>query len=201
MNCDLRRMAAIQYDDLVSMRHIPGESDASRAQDAALLIQLHERAKILCFFPTGFFGSRIAARVAGVRHVVILKPAFAGLIAYRTVDRMMEEQELHGVSDGLLDAWRGGSHDHSIGDRSRAGRNKFRRLFHFNQTHSATALDANVGVIAIPRNLNSNLVGQLNDGLARRRIVGLVIERDLGHKQLRLTRLWPVLSRSENVFV
>jgi len=138
--------------------------------------------------------------MARIGHVVILKPALAGLIAYGAVDGMVEEKELHGVSDGLLDAWRCGSHDHSIGDWSCAGRNKFRTLFHLDKTHPAAALNADVGMIAIPRNLNSNLVGQLNNGLARRCIISLVIERDLGHKQLRLTRRFRRMDQFESVF-
>ena len=76
---------------------------------------------------------------------------------------MMEQQKLHCVADGLLHPGRAGAHNHAIGYGCRAGRNQLGRFFHFNQTHPAAALDPDIGVIAIARYLDSDLIGQLSD--------------------------------------
>src|SRR6188768_3714966 len=109
-------MSSIQDDDLAGLCHVPGKAHAACAENAAFLVQLDERSKILCFLATGFSGPRIPARVAGIGHVVVLEPAFTGLIAYRAIDRMMEEKELHGIADGLLDTRGGRPNDHAVGD-------------------------------------------------------------------------------------
>ena len=119
-----------------------------------------------------------------MRHVVILKPAFSGLIAYRTVDRMVQEQELHRITDSLVNA-RGIRADfHVVRDRSRARRHELGRAFQFDQTHAATAFNPDVRVIAIARNVNADFVGNLDDGFTFFDFVYLAVNRDLGHKKL-----------------
>ena len=125
MNADFGSVSAIEDQDLVRLRHVARESHAARAEDAAFLIELDQRSEVEGFLAAGFLAQRIAAVVAGIRHVVVLKPAFAGLIAHRAVDRMMQQQKLHGISDGLLNPRRVGAHDHAIGNRRRAGRHNF----------------------------------------------------------------------------
>ena len=164
VNGDLSGVTAVEDPDLARLRHVARETDASRAEDAALLVQLHERPKCYGLHPAGLLRSRIAALMARVCHVVVLKPALAGLIAHRAVDRMVQEQKLHGVSNGLLNPRGVCSHDHAIGCRSCAGRHQLGKFFDFDQTHPAAAFDSDVGVIAIARDLNAELVGDLNNG-------------------------------------
>ena len=67
----------------------------------------------------------------------------------------------------------------AIGRRTR--RHQFRRSLYLDQTHSATALNSDIGVIAVARNLDADLVGNLNDGSAFFSFVYLAVDRHFGH--------------------
>ena len=123
--------------------------------------------------------------MTGVRHVVILEPAFAGLVTNRTVNGMVQKQKLHRITDSLLNALGSGAHFHVVNDGSGARRQQFREPFDFDQTHPATAFDTNVGVVAVAWNLDADIIGNLDDGSSLFRVVYLSVESDLRHKELR----------------
>ena len=123
--------------------------------------------------------------MAGVRPVVVLKPAFAGLVAHRAIDWMMQQQELHGIPDGLMDPFGVRTNFHAFGDRRRARRHQLWNAFDFNEAHPAAAFDSNVRVVAVPGDLDAHFVRNLNDGLTFFRVVRLSVDRELGHNSLR----------------
>src|SRR5262249_42782289 len=94
VDADLGLVTAIKNLDFVGVCHIPSESDAPGTENATFLIELDLRTEIECLTASRFFAERIAAVVPGISHVVILKPAFTGLVANRTIDGMMKKQEL-----------------------------------------------------------------------------------------------------------
>src|SRR4051812_23445927 len=98
-------MPAAKYLNLVRLRDIACESHAAGAQDASFLVELDERAEVECLEPACFLAKRKAAVMSGLAHVVVLEPAFAGLVAHRAVDGMVQEQELHRIPDRSMDAF------------------------------------------------------------------------------------------------
>jgi hypothetical protein len=103
--------------------------------------------------------------VKTVDHVVILQTALARLVADRTIDRMIDQQKLKHTSHCFLYAIVIGAHNHPVVDDRRASRCQFRHLFDFDQAHSAVAVDRQIDVIAIERNLDAVILSSLNDSL------------------------------------
>ena len=97
---------------------------------------------------------------------------------------MMQKQKLHRVSNRLPDALRIGANFHFVRDRRRTGGRQFRRAFNLHETHAATALDANIGMVTIPRDLDAHIIRHLDDGFALLDVVCLVVDRDLRHNEL-----------------
>ena len=82
-------MAAAENLDFVGLCNVLRKPNASRAEDASFLIELYQRPKIESLSAARLLPERIPAVVAGMRRVVVLQPAFSGLIADRAIDRMM----------------------------------------------------------------------------------------------------------------
>jgi len=174
----------IENLDFVRPGYIPGEPNAPRAKDASFLIEFDQWTEVECFAPPGFLAERKPAVVAGVRHVVVLQPAFARLIANWTVNRMMKEQKLHRVPDRFADALGVGADCHAFGNRRCACRHQLWSAFDLDQTHPAAGLDADVRMVAISWNLDAEVIRYLNDRLAFFSFVRLAVNRELGHKEL-----------------
>ena len=134
-------IAALENRQLRSLRHFVEEARASRAQDASLLIEHHARADVDRLALVIFLGQRKARRLLIVIHVVVLQLALAGLIANRTIDRMVDQQEFeHRLLRGLgLGAF--GVNDHPFGDARVACDLQLRCFFDFDQAHPAVAGD------------------------------------------------------------
>src|SRR4051812_42643342 len=99
-------MAPAEHLNFVGLRDIASESHTSRTKNAPLLVELDQGAEIKRFMPPCLLTQGIPAIMARMRHVVILKPALPGLITDRTIDWMMQKQELHRITNGLVHAFR-----------------------------------------------------------------------------------------------
>jgi hypothetical protein len=107
-----------------------------------------------------------AALLAVVLHVVILQPALAGLIADRTVDRVIDQQKLQdgfprGQDFGTLRQDR-----HALGHLRIAGDLQLGHLLDLDEAHAAISRDGKLRVIAVVRDRHSHLRRHLDDGLA-----------------------------------
>ena len=71
---------------------------------------------------------------------------------------------------------------HVVRNRCGAGGNQLGSAFDLNKAHAATAFDADVGMVAITRDLDADVVRQLNDRSSFFGLVHLAINRDLRHK-------------------
>ena len=120
--------------------HDPGDflakANAARAVNAAAhLFHGDQRSDILVEYHVLFFG--VAALHRAVTDGHVLQLAFAALIADRTVQRMIDEQEFHHAFLCLDGQFGVRKHLHAVGHRRCAGRQRLRRLFHLHQTHPA----------------------------------------------------------------
>ena len=121
-----------------------------------------------------------------VLHVLILQVALAGLIADRTIDWMIDEQEFQRVLLGFLGLFAGhlGLDHHALVDRGAAGDLKFRKLLDVDQAHAAIAVYRKVFVIAETRHPNPRLLRRLNHGRAGGNFDFLTVDRAFGHGRL-----------------
>jgi hypothetical protein len=177
-------MPTVEDLNFVRLSYVPRKTNASGAKDASFLIELYKRSEVECFSAAGFLSQKKAAVVAGVRHVVVLQPTLAGLVANRAIDGVVEEQELHCVPHSFMNPLSIGANLHVIRHGSCARRHEFWRSFHLNKTHAAAAFNPNVRMVAISWNLNANVIGQLDNRTSLFGLVHLAIDRDLRHKFL-----------------
>ena len=177
-------MPTVEDLNFVRLGYVPRKTNASGAKDASFLIELYKRSEVECFSAAGFLAQKKAAVVAGVRHVVVLKPTFTGLIANGAVYGVMEEQKLHRVPDSFVNTLRIGANLHVIRHRSCARRHEFWRSFDLHETHAAAAFNSNVRMVAVSWNLNADVIGHLDYHAALFGLVRLAIDRDLEHKFL-----------------
>src|SRR6266567_2181655 len=152
---------------LSGLGHVIEESYASRAQNASLLIEHNHRTQVDHFSLAHVHSKRDLAGVKAVDHVVVLQPALACLIVDRTIDRMINQQELQYAANSLLDSLVLRAHNHAFVHQRCASRRELGHLLDVDKTHSAIAVDWQIGVIAIVRDLYAVIFGSLNDGLAR----------------------------------
>src|SRR5437867_9224035 len=130
---DLRVIAAAEDAELTGAGDLVAEAQAARAQDAPLGVQHHVRTErqrlrlvdLLIDHP------RI---VETVLHVVDLQPALARLVADRTVERMIDEVELHDRAPRLLDAIGLRGDHHAVGALGVAG-DRDRKSTRLNSSH------------------------------------------------------------------
>src|SRR2546421_4957168 len=168
----------------MSLCDTPREPDTARAENAAFLIEFYQRTEVESLSAPRFLTKRIAAVVAGMGHVVVLQPAFPGLIANGAIDRMVEQEKLHRVADRFVNSLSVGADFHVIGDGSGARWHELWIAFDLYQTHAATAFDSDVGMVAISWDLDADLIGHLDDRSSFFGLVHLAVDCDLGHKRL-----------------
>src|SRR5215213_9732653 len=117
---DLAVLAAIQHADLVDPGDLGREADAARALDAPVHRRLDDRAHI--FVVERALVLLVAREAAAVGHRLVLKVAFAALVADRAIERVVDEQELHHPFARLLDHRRVGADHLAVGGRQSAAR-------------------------------------------------------------------------------
>ncbi len=138
------------------------EADAARAMYAARHHSLHQRAEILVLHRALVLG--IARMVHAIAHGLILQVALAALIADRTIQRVIDQQEFHHAAPRLAHHRRVSVHHHAVGDRVGAGGNRLgRRLLDLHQTHAAIAGDRQTLVVAEARNFDAGHLAGLDD--------------------------------------
>ena len=113
---------------------------------------------------------RLCVGAEGVRE--ILQRALAALVAHRTVERVIDQQELEHAGARLHDVRRLRRHDHALGARRRARRLQLRHLLDLDDADAAGAVDAEPGVVAVIGNRRCRFDRGLQDGLA-------LLDRDL----------------------
>src|SRR5580765_4762094 len=86
-------ITAVRYRKLVGFSDLLAKAHAAGALDTALAVEDDVGAENR-FLPIMHLADFEAAFLAVMLHVIILQPALSGLIADRTVDRMIDEQEL-----------------------------------------------------------------------------------------------------------
>ena len=153
---DLGVLAAPGHAEFHLAGDLLTEAHAARAVDAARhLLGRDQRAETLVEHDA--LGLVVAAGRAAVAHGQILQLALAALIADRAVERMVDQQELHHRLLGLLGLVGSGANDHALRDRRGAGRQRLRRLLHFDQAHPAVGRDAELLVVAEVRHVDVEL--------------------------------------------
>jgi hypothetical protein len=105
-----------------------------------------------------------------IDHVVVLEPALACLIANGAVDRMIDEQELQYSAHRFFDSLVVGANDHSFRRESGASRSELWHLFDFDEAHPAIAVDWKIRVVAVMRDVDSDLAGSLDQVQAVRHL-------------------------------
>ena len=161
MNTDKGSIAAlahIQHGFLCDVLHEP---DATRAQNTPIGDVEDVAAEVFHRVETlGVWG------VPRVRlpllEDVVLQLTLPRLVADRTVERVIDQQELQ---DGLPCIERFVAkhlHHLTLGHFGRAGDLQLRSAFDFHQTHAAHARDGQAGMVAIMRDQHPGLLGRLN---------------------------------------
>src|SRR5205807_1288172 len=109
----------------------------------------------------------------------ILQLTLAPLVADRTVERVVDEQELHSRALRADRARRLREDLHALGDRSRAGRQGLGSLLHFHQAHAAVGRYRQLVVVAEARHVSAIRVGDADDHLALARLRGHAVDLDV----------------------
>src|SRR5688572_20107524 len=141
------------------------KTHAARAFDATLAIENDIGTENLAFAVT-LFSLLEPAVLQVMLHVIVLQPALTRLIAYWTIDRMVDQKKFHHRFAHRYYLGALGQHRHALGHLGVAGDLQLGHLLDFDQTHAAIAGDRKLGMIAVMRDRNPRLGRRLNHGLA-----------------------------------
>src|SRR5262249_4325541 len=111
--------AAIDEPKHVVMRDFLAETDAARAENAALVIKGHARTK-LEIFVLFHLVLKEAGLLIDVVDAELLQKAFAGLVADRTVERVIDQEKFHHPVPTVLNQRRVRANGHAVSDVLRA---------------------------------------------------------------------------------
>ena len=193
--------AAIDKPEHIVVRDLLAKTDAARTKNAALIIERNARTEldVLRFLHFVFEKTRFGAAVIDAE---FLQAAFAGLIADRAIERMIDEQKFHHAPPAFLHQRRIGAHAHAFGDILRAGNLRTRhpvdhrlavgaelrfairphlRHSHFDQAHPAIARRAELLVITIARHVTAGLLARLDHARAFWELMPHAIDLDVEH--------------------
>ena len=132
----------------------------------------------------------IAAGIDAVGHRLVLKIAFAALVADRAVERMVDQQELHHAFARLAHHRRLGVDDRRFAVRAwaavahapGAGRDRLGRALQLDQAHAAVAGDRQPFVEAEARDFRAGRFRRLEQRELRRDVDLGAVDDDLGHR-------------------
>jgi hypothetical protein len=178
---DALLVAATEDAELVGLGDVVDEARAARAQDAALLVEHDVGARLDALALVLLVLAHLALVLADL-HVVVLKTAFAGLVADGAVERVVDEMELEGARLRALDRVRVGLDLHALAHAGAAGDERLRRAGDLDDAHAAVSGVAQGGMVAVVRDLDARVLGGVDDEPA---LVGL----DLAAVQLELNSL------------
>jgi hypothetical protein len=162
---------------LLDAGDVLAEAHAARAVDAARHVGGHKRADVLVLHHAL---ALIETRgVAAEAHGEVLQLALATLVADRAIQRVVDEQEFHRrlLRANGLGALR--ENLHAFADRRGAGRQRLRRLLHFDETHAAVGRDGEFVVVAETRHVRVLRVRDVDDHLAFLALAGLAVDFDV----------------------
>ena len=94
----------------------------------------------------------------------ILERTLAALVAHRAVERVVDQQELEHAGAGLHHFGVARVHDHAVGAGRRARRLQLGHLLDLDHAHTARAIDAETGVIAVVGDRDAGFDGRLQNG-------------------------------------
>ncbi len=178
---DLHVFAAPGGAQLLNPGDFSQKANTARAVNAAVHAGLDQRTKILV--GDGALVLLVAAAVETVGHRLVLQIALAALIADRTIERVIDQQEFHHPFLRLDRLWRLGENHHSVGRRHRARSYRFWRFLYLNETHPAISGNRQALVEAEMRNLDPGMLTGLQDRRASRHLDLGPIDRQLRHCQ------------------
>src|SRR5262249_10077216 len=155
-------VSAIEDAELAGLRDLIREAYASRAQDAALLVQHHVGTECHGLVLLHFLLAKPRIVEPEVQ-IKILQVALAGLVADRTIEWMVSQQELQHRAPAILRLGVLGAYHHSFRHRCVAGDLKFGKLLHVYQADAAVARDRECWMIAVARNEDTQFLSRLDD--------------------------------------
>ena len=182
------------------------EADAAAAEDAALVVEADAGADIDVF---GLFHLVIgeAGAAAAVFDGVFLEAAFAGLVADRAIEGVVDEEELHDALAAGFDQLAAGADAHVFGDGIGAGddrawhptdrfvaigialrllaRGGAGRHAHLDQAHAAVARRAELRVVAVVWHDDTGLAAGFDHAGSFGEAVPCAIDLDVDHAGLR----------------
>ena len=200
--------AAIDEPKYIVVRDLLAKTNASRAQDATLVVQRDARANLHRFGLFHFILQKTRLRGA-VIDAELLQAAFAGLIANWAVQGMIDEQKFHYPALAFLHQGRVRANGypfrhvlcaanlrtrHPVNDRvaiSAEVRLPIRPepwKPHFDKAHPTIAGRAKHFVVAITRHENPDLLARLNHACALRKPMPDPVDLDVEHLNCRLVR-------------
>ncbi len=157
-----RLRPALEELQLLVLGDLLGEPDAAVTEDAALAIDLDQRAQRDRLLEVALGVGDPALAVAPA-HRDVLQRALAALVADRAVERVVDEQELDDGVLRVLDPVGLRVDDHAVADRGRAGGLQLRDALDLDQAHAAGAdRIAELGLVTEDRDLDVPVLGGID---------------------------------------
>ncbi len=184
---DFDLLAPAHATHLLDPGHVLQEAHTARTVNTAGHIGGDQRAEVLLRHHTFLFAE--ARNTATVFQRRVLQFAFAALVTDRTIQRVVDEQELHHRALRLAGVVGFRPHLHAVGDRCGAGRQRLGRHatahFNLNHAHATVGGDRQLLVVTETRHADVVGVGDLDDRGALARLVLDIIddhpEHVIGH--------------------
>src|SRR5581483_5216347 len=191
--------AAINEAEHVVVRDLLAKPNATRAENAAFIVERHAWTELDVLRLLHFVFEKSRTLVA-VFDLEFLQATFAGLVADRTIERMIDEQKFHHAAAAFFDQRRSRAHAHPFGHILRATNlrtwHPIDRRFaiaaelwfairphlrhaHLDQTHSAIARRAELLVIAIARHVFARLLARFDHTRAFRKLMPDAVDLDV----------------------
>jgi hypothetical protein len=186
MDSDVGTVAALRDVEHRLLRHVLHESDAARAQDAAVRDVQHVGPEILDRVEALRVVGAVPRGGAAFLEREILQLALARLVADRTVERMIDEQQLEHPHAAALGLRRLGADDHAFRYLGGARDLQLRGLLDVHEAHAAHAGHRQSRVVAVVRHEYARLLGGLDHehalGNAQRDSVDREVDELVGHQ-------------------
>ena len=192
-NVDFAPRASIDNAQLIRTRYLIREPNTARAHHATVLIQQRFRPDVLLrVLELRLHHTRL--RLAEPE-TVVLKVAFARLVADRTIQRVVKQIKLHAILLTVPDLLRVEPNHQALTDRRLARGDQLGGPahlpglgvghLHFHQAKSARGHHAQARMVAVVRHFPPGLQGRLQHGNPVAALNGLVVNRDPWHQETR----------------
>jgi hypothetical protein len=170
-------------EKLVRFGDIPGEADTPTAEDTPLGVKHHMGTER---YHLGFLVLPILEPATGeiVIVVVVLKFTLPRLVADRTVNGVVDEEELQHMAPAVVDLGATCVDHHPFRHRGFAGNRKLGLFLNLNKADPAVSIYDHSRVIAIVRDSDPSLVGGLDDRFSRLDLERSAIYGDPNHRKL-----------------